>query len=631
MSFIYNRLSSLFFSRPRTTEPETEAQVPHVEDAPDHTGLEDDEQGAADQRERRVALVHHVASLPENRFRALVILEEKRLLEKWNACMLDERHHATGEERADMARKLVWSRWKQQGLCGWQCEQPVPRGQWRHEGASGAREAATSSHRPDRSREMSRPCFQFMYEVIAEFDHLHFLSSPPRIPPDLRGSSPRGGAGPPPASGRNLFAEALHNVREQQWKPQGIWDESDSSWDVFPGMRWKHEQHPAAVGGRRAAAAGDAESAEENHFFALYGSAQPSHLPTTVGFREYMPTEVARKCERYADSIPALPSGALHRRALQQMPGSIESLPEEDAESHTSSNDSDMENQTPSTGSNDSDMENTAPAPPTSISGEPRLGGLRPADVLAAVQEAMGRGPGGQRSPVGVVRREPSRGVFSGESYQRRVLGPLPSLQRVSKTTKRKGVAVAGPSASTDIGASPAASQASTVVYAPLQSPFHAGNGVSSEAADRHGASPDGLVINKDSPRYEDDFVIYEDSPESGDSALHEDDSRNEDFVIHEDSPQNGNSVIRNDGSRDEGTVISGDTSQDENLAILEDRQRDEGVFIREDTPRSAGSPVEEARIELSPRARARQRRREAVERRALQPLRRSKRNTRTR
>ncbi|KAM3564201.1 hypothetical protein ARSEF4850_001979 [Beauveria asiatica] len=600
MSFIYNRLSGLFSRRSRT-EPEIEAQVPHAED--DHTDLEDDDHSAAEQRERRVALVHHVASLPENRFRALVILEEKRLLEKWNACMLDERHHATGEERADMARKLVWQRWEKQGLCGWQCEQPVPRGQWRHEGASGAREAATSSHRPDRSREMSRPCFQFMYEVMAEYEHLHFLSSPPRIPPDLCGNSPRGGAGPPPTSGRNMFAEALRNVREQQWKPQGIWDESDGSWDIFPGMRWKHEQHPAAVGGRGApSAAADAESAEENHFFALYGSAQSSQLPTTVGFREYMPTEVARRCERVADSGPALPSGALHRGTLEQMPGSIESLLAEDAESHTSSN--------------DSDMENTAPAPPTSAAEETRLGGLRPAEVRAAVQEAMGRGPGGQRSPVGVARRDPSRGVFSGESYQRRVLGLLPSLLRVSKTTKRKGVAVAGSSGSTDTGVSPAASQASTVIHAPLQSPFRAGNGVSSEAAERH--------------RDDDDFVIYENSPVSGDSAFHENGPRDEDFVIHEDSPENGNFVIRNDGSPDEGSVISGDTSQAD-LAILEDRQRDEGIFIREDTPRSAGSPVEEARIELSPRARARQSRREAVERRALQPLRRSKRNARTR
>ncbi len=164
-------------------------------------------------------------------------------------------------------------------------------------------------------------------------------------------------------------------------------------------------------------------------------------------------------------------------------------------------------------------------------------------------------------------RSSPPRGVFSGETHQRRVLGPLPSSQRVSKQRATGGSTVARSIESPAPRASPASSSdATTAILRWTRSPSPAKHGVSMLAGSGHGATSS--------------------------------------FVIREDSPRDA-----------------------AGLAVVEDGPREQGFVIREDTHDDAEDvPMAEPRTELSPRARAKRRRRESAERRALQPLRRSKR-----
>ncbi|KAJ4147533.1 hypothetical protein LMH87_002045 [Akanthomyces muscarius] len=170
------------------------------------------------------------------------------------------------------------------------------------------------------------------------------------------------------------------------------------------------------------------------------------------------------------------------------------------------------------------------------------------------------------------ARREPTRGLFSGETHQRRVLGPLPSSQRVSKKTSRKTSVVRSVESSGSRAAS-VSSAATTVIWNPLHAPSQAepGNSAAAAGSSSHEASTS--------------FAARENSPRDGGFVTSDDDMpRGQDFVIREDT-------------------------QD----------------VEEDTS------MEEPSTEPTPRSRAKRRRRDSAERKALQPLRRSKRRTGTR
>lgn len=174
------------------------------------------------------------------------------------------------------------------------------------------------------------------------------------------------------------------------------------------------------------------------------------------------------------------------------------------------------------------------------------------------------------------ARREPTRGAFSGETHQRRVLGPLPSSQRVSKRTWGN-TTVIRPSEPSGSRAASVCSPATTVVLSPFSWPTQVepGNPTAAAGSSTHDASTS--------------FAATDNSPWNGGSVTSDDEMpRGQDFVIREDT-------------------------QD----------------VEEDVPME--EPMEEPRTGPTPRSRAKRRRRGSAERDASGPLRRSKRKTRTR
>ncbi|KAJ6782370.1 hypothetical protein PWT90_06460 [Aphanocladium album] len=188
--------------------------------------------------EQRIRLLMmHISSLPEYRWDENVATEKTRLIEKWTACNLRSEFWLEAEELTELAKTIVQHRWEEQGLrrdslssSGF--DNQTPWGFWQHQ-------VIREDHRPQEVRELdsSRPFFQFMHEVAAERDHLEFLADPPRLPSGLttREVDPS-----PEALPDDLHTTAYHNVRYDQWEPQGIWD---YSWGAMPGMFWKHERH----------------------------------------------------------------------------------------------------------------------------------------------------------------------------------------------------------------------------------------------------------------------------------------------------------------------------------------------------------------------------------------------------
>lgn len=343
MSF-FSRLSGLFFGRPgspvsepalsersgsisedgsahahndgvaeRTLATSPEPQAPRLQPT---NAIESPDQFAdhktADRLRRSVALAHHVASLPEQRFLALVILEERRLLEKWFALGLDRRHHIDGEERAALARKLVWRRWEEQGIrrAAWS-KWWTPRGHWQHELVG----AAEDNHCVPRDKDRSRPFYMFMEEVAAELEHLEFVQRPPPLPAYLIGGGPRPPF-PEPRSAHDLFNEAYAKVRYEQWTALGLWDEA---WVAVPGMAWKHERHPADL--NRGRDVGAAVTREENDVFELFGTRMPQSAKR-LRLVDYLPEKLRVDVERPGLGIfeglypPAEASG--HRSMQQQ-------------------------------------------------------------------------------------------------------------------------------------------------------------------------------------------------------------------------------------------------------------------------------------------------------------------------
>ncbi|OAR00507.1 hypothetical protein LLEC1_03034 [Akanthomyces lecanii] len=170
------------------------------------------------------------------------------------------------------------------------------------------------------------------------------------------------------------------------------------------------------------------------------------------------------------------------------------------------------------------------------------------------------------------AQREPTRGVFSGETHQRRVLGPLPSSQRVSKKGSGKTTMVRSVE-SPGSRAGSVSSAATTVIWNPFHSHFQIGPGEPTVAAG--GSSLEASTS----------FATGENGAWNEHSAASDDDiPHGQDFVIREDT-----------------------------------QDVEEGVS------------VEEPRTGPTPRATAKRRRRDSAERNASQPLRRSKRRTRTR
>lgn len=170
------------------------------------------------------------------------------------------------------------------------------------------------------------------------------------------------------------------------------------------------------------------------------------------------------------------------------------------------------------------------------------------------------------------ARREPTRGAFSEETHQRRVLGPLPSSQRVSKRDWGN-TTVIRPFERPGSRAASVSSLATTIIWNPSSSPTQVepGNSTAAAGSSTHEASTS--------------FAATDNSRWNGGSVTSDDEMpRGQDFVIREDT-------------------------QD----------------VEEDVP------MEEPRTGPTPRSRAKRRRRGSAERDTSGPLRRSKRKTRTR
>ncbi|TQW01016.1 hypothetical protein V2A60_002034 [Cordyceps javanica] len=623
----------------------------------------------ADSERRHSLLLTHFASLPEHRFDEQVEREEVRLLEKWAACNLKKEYWLEGSDLTQLAMSVVQRRWEDQGIAkeyDWfGGPSPEPSGFWKHQ-------EIREDHGPREvcRLDSSRPFFQFMQEVSAERDHLEFIAYPPLLPSYLITHAPQVLREPTPD---DLHTAAYYNVRYDQWTAKGIWD---PRWGEMPGMFWRHESDVRAV---FLEVCGSLDNIPQRHLdmsdrlperqsFQRRRVGILSHLPKMVEVQlrrgEYEDSIVPENRHPTANGQPAsnhaeagssgsgspqdprftvsasartnLPEGSMSRQVSQDalvgteswaiqrgdISGSLSEarFGRAELEHHEDFSGDDLEpGQMASSEDGSYQGSFSDPSPlvtdqaqqPLSAARRPlglSSGRMTPIPEQSTPSETSSEGEYGDENsedPLDAIRRQlldvqrsaqqvldahkalaaqvaavqssraqrratTNRGNFSkGPPHQqRRVLGPLPSTHRVSKKRAAPGKMVTRSIETPAVGASPASSEASTVIFAPLRSPSPAkhDDDHSAEHASSHEAPPP----------LTDSFVIRQDSPE-----------------MDNNSP------------------------------------RDEGFVIREDTPQDAEGDVsmEEPRIELSPQARARQRRRATTERRALQPLRRSKRN----
>lgn len=142
-----------------------------------------------------------------------------------------------------IASCAIMRHWKEQGIWDPAWPERDPGRNWMHEAPrksstvsdTNAEDSSVSAlnsgdHKPNlteeqkESKEASRPCHQFTFQVNRERERLQLKwqlgDNPATLQPDIN-------------------TIAYNNVKER-WVKRHIWDER---WGILPGMRWRHEEH----------------------------------------------------------------------------------------------------------------------------------------------------------------------------------------------------------------------------------------------------------------------------------------------------------------------------------------------------------------------------------------------------